>query len=182
MERPRTPPMNTFSGFSQQPQEAVRRVLQAAPQIVAGQVGETNLDYIRQQGNGTISNLFGRLNLSNDQSNRPRVNRQQRVMSRRRNTKFWKFTRSGKRKSISRGSFLRRFRKSRKTRKSRKSRKSRKTRKSRKSRKSRKVKFTRKNKRSYSTNRYCKHRVHKNIRTPKKDQPCPQGWETKYRN
>jgi cysteinyl-tRNA synthetase len=55
MERPRTPPMNTFSGFSQQPQEAGRRVLQASPQLVAGQVGETNFDYLRQHGNETIS-------------------------------------------------------------------------------------------------------------------------------
>ena len=167
MDRPRTPPMNTFSGMNYQ--QPMRRMLQVSPQYVPGQTGETNLDYIRQQGNETVSNLFGRLNLNNQDppGSRPRVNRQQRIVSRRRTTKFWKFTRSGKRKSVSRGSFLKRRRKLYK----RKSRKSRSRKSSRRSRKSHK---------SSRKRRICKHLKYKNIRTPKKNERCSKGWQTKY--
>ena len=119
--RSRTPVMNSFSGLSlnqRQPPRLTRtrRIQRRIPSPVPGQA----------QRNDSFTSAFRRLNFdnhesgSNEQPPVPGSSRgrryQQRVMSPKRKTKFWRFTKGGKRKSISRGSFLRSRRKNMKKR------------------------------------------------------------------
>ena len=119
--RSRTPEMNSFSGLSlnqRQPPNLTRtrRIQRRIPSPVPGQA----------QRNDSFTSAFRRLNFDNQESGSneqppvPGSSRgrrfQQRVMSPRRTTKFWRFTKGGKRKSISRGSFLRSRRKNMKKR------------------------------------------------------------------
>lgn len=113
--RSRTPVMNSFSGLSlnERPPPRLtrtRRMQRRIPSPVPGQA----------QRNDSFTSAFRRLNFDNQEPSRPPVpgsrRYQQRVMSPRRSTKFWRFTKSGKRKNISRGSFLRSRRKNMKKR------------------------------------------------------------------
>ena len=128
-----TPVYNSFSGLSlaqRQPPRLTRtsRMQRRIPSPVPGQANRSD----------SFTSTFRRLNFENQSNEGPtqpqsqppvpgsRPRRfQQRVMSPRRSTKFWKFTKSGKRKNISRGSFLRSRRKALKKRsRSRSSRRS----------------------------------------------------------
>ena len=125
-----TPVYSSFSGLSlnerqrsarsdeiRQPPRLTRttRLQRRIPSPVPGQANRSD----------SFTSTFRRLNFENESSetqppvagSRPsgtlRGRRyQQRVMSPRRSTKFWRFTKSGKRKNMSRGSFLRLRRKS----------------------------------------------------------------------
>jgi len=118
-----TPVYNSFSGLSlnqRQPPRLTRttRMQRRIPSPVPGQANR----------NDSFTSAFRRLNFENNEGptqpqppvpgSRPTTRRrfQQRVMSPRRSTKFWKFTKSGKRKNISRGSFLKSRRKAMKKR------------------------------------------------------------------
>ena len=133
-----TPVYNSFSGLSlnqRQPPRLTRttRMQRRIPSPVPGQANR----------NDSFTSAFRRLNFDNNEvlgfgrqgtrdsqneepvqtqppvpGSRPTSRRrfQQRVMSSRRSTKFWKFTKSGKRKNISRGSFLKSRRKAMKKR------------------------------------------------------------------
>ena len=176
--RSRTPVMDTFSGISIQPQaprrmNRSRRLRQTSPaRRVPGQVDR----------NESLSSVMRRLNFDSIHDSQVAGSRyQQRVMSPRRSTKFWTFDKSGKRKMLSRKSFLRRRRSYNKlSRKSRKpTKKSRKpTKKSRKStKKSRKsTKKSRKStKKSRKSSVVCYDPKFKNLRTIK-GKHCPIGW------
>ena len=125
--RSRTPVMNSFSGLSlnqRQPPRLTRtrRIQRRIPSPVPGHRVPSG----EAQRNDSFTSAFRRLNFDNQESGSneqppvPGSSRgrrfQQRVMSPRRTTKFWRFTKGGKRKSISRGSFLRSRRKNMKKR------------------------------------------------------------------